>query len=87
LGNALISLWLHKNETKRSVDRTWKIKRNAKLPRHSKSLFPNLRVASPLRVHPAERSFFLLPKELSINISQVQGVFFNPDSSSGLQTK
>ena len=48
LSKALISSWLPKNETKRSAGRTWNIKRNAKLPRHSKSLFPNLRMASPL---------------------------------------
>ena len=36
------------NETKRSAARSWKMKRNAKLPRHSKNLFPNLRMASPL---------------------------------------
>jgi hypothetical protein len=34
---------------KRSVGRSWKIKRNARLPRHSNSLLPNLRMPSPLR--------------------------------------
>jgi hypothetical protein len=33
---------------KRSVGRSWKIKRNARLPRHSNSLLPNLRMPSPL---------------------------------------
>ena len=33
---------------KRSTGRSWKIKRNARLPRHSNSLLPNLRMPSPL---------------------------------------
>jgi hypothetical protein len=33
---------------KRSVGRSWKINRNARLPRHSNSLLPNLRMPSPL---------------------------------------
>src|SRR5262245_25076414 len=48
LSNALISSWLPRNEMKRSVGRSWKIKRNARLPRHSNSLLPNLRMPSPL---------------------------------------
>jgi hypothetical protein len=44
----LISSWLPKNGTKRSVGRSWKINRNTKVPRHSKSLSPNLWMASPL---------------------------------------
>lgn len=48
LSNALISSWLPKNETKSSVDRSWKMKRNVRLPRHSKSLFPNFRMERPL---------------------------------------
>jgi hypothetical protein len=48
LSNALISSWLPRNEMKRSAGRSWKIKRNARLPRHSNSLLPNLRMPSPL---------------------------------------
>lgn len=48
LSNALISSWLPKNEMKRSVGLSWKIKRNARLPRHSNSLLANLRMPSPL---------------------------------------
>ena len=48
LSNAFISSWLPKNETKRSLGRSWKIKRNARLPRHSNSLLPSLRMPSPL---------------------------------------
>jgi hypothetical protein len=33
---------------KRSVGRSWKINRNARLPRHSNSLLPNLRMPSPV---------------------------------------
>ena len=50
LSNALTSSWFPKNETKRSVGRSWKIKRNARLPRHSNSLLPSLRMPSPLWV-------------------------------------
>lgn len=48
LSNALISSWLPKNEINRSVGLSWKIKRNARLPRHSNSLSLNLRMARPL---------------------------------------
>jgi len=48
LSNALISSWLPKNEMKRSSGRSWKINRSARLPRHSNSLLPNLRIPSPL---------------------------------------
>ena len=41
----MISLWLPKKETKSSVARSWKTKRKARLPRHSKSLFPNFHIA------------------------------------------
>jgi hypothetical protein len=48
LSNALTSSWLPRNETKTSAGRFWKIKRNARLPRHSNSLLPSLRMPSPL---------------------------------------
>jgi len=48
LSSALISSWLPKKETNTSGGRSWKIKRNARLPRHSNSLLPNLRMPRPL---------------------------------------
>lgn len=48
LSNALTSSWLPRNETKRSVGRSSKIKRNARPPRHSNSFVPSLRMPMPL---------------------------------------
>ena len=48
LSNDLMSSWSPRQETNRSVCRSWKMKRNARLLRHSKSLSPSFRMSRPL---------------------------------------
>lgn len=83
LSNDLMSSWSPRNETNRSVCRSWKMKRNARLPRHSNSLSPNFRMPRPLWVCGWPK---LSPSSQSANkhsTFSARGSFRNRRSTSG----
>ncbi len=83
LSNDLMSSWSPRKETNRSVCRSWKMKRNARLPRHSNSLSPNFRMPRPLWVCGWPK---LSPSSQSANkhsTFSARGSFRNRRSTSG----